>query len=500
VDLFLKLFISLYFLILTVLTVFGLHRYYLTYLYFRFRNRKVTQPPDFQQLKEIPLVTIQLPLYNEKYVLARLIHAVCAIDYPRERLEIQVLDDSTDETTAAARRIVASYAKKGYPIQLIHRENRHGYKAGALEEGLKAAKGELVAIFDADFVPNSDFLKKLVPHFSVSPKIGMVQARWGHVNSDYSLLTKAQSIFLDGHFMMEHGARNRSGRFFNFNGTAGIWRRQCIQDAGGWQHDTLTEDLDLSYRAQVRGWQFVFLPDVVTPAELPVEVNAFKSQQHRWSKGSIQTARKLIPMILKAKIPLKAKVEALFHLTNNFAYLLMVVLSLLMPLSIYFRYQLGWMHSFYIDLPLFLSATFSVTFFYTCAQREIYADWKKRLRYIPFNLALGIGISVNNAKAVVEALFKHQTEFKRTPKYAIEKKTDLWKNKKYTHPFNWVTFVELFLGVYFSLTLSYVIEQQIYISIPFMILFQIGYFYIALMGLLQSRSVFALTPKQSQAN
>ncbi len=493
-DLFYIFFIGVYFLILAVLAIFGLHRYYLAYLYYRYKDHRITHPKPFDELTELPFVTVQLPIYNEKYVIPRLVRAACALDYPRDRMEIQVLDDSTDETTETAKRIVQTYAKRGYPIRLIHRTNREGYKAGALQEGMKVCKGELIAIFDADFVPDADFLKKLIPHFAASPKIGMVQARWGHINRDYSLLTKAQSIFLDGHFVIEHTARNRSGRFFNFNGTAGIWRKSCIEEAGGWQHDTLTEDLDLSYRAQMKGWQFVFLPDVVVPAELPVEVNAFKSQQHRWSKGSIQTAKKLVPTILFAKIPLKAKIEALFHLTNNFAYLLMIVLSLLMPFSIYFRYQLGWMHSFYIDLPLFFSATFSVTFFYTCSQREAYPDWKKRLRYIPFNLALGIGISVNNAKAVAEAIFNHVTEFKRTPKYAIEKKSDEWKDKKYTHQFNWVTFVELFLGVYFSFALSYVIEQGIYVSIPFMILFQIGYFYIALMGLFQSRSVLALAP------
>jgi cellulose synthase/poly-beta-1,6-N-acetylglucosamine synthase-like glycosyltransferase len=374
------------------------------------------------------------------------VKAACSLEYPRDRLEIQVLDDSTDETTETARKIVQNYAGRGHPIILIHRSNREGYKAGALQEGMKAAKGELLAIFDADFVPTPDFLKKIVPHFVAHSNVGMVQARWGHINPDYSLLTKAQSIFLDGHFVIEHTARNRSGRFFNFNGTAGMWRRKCIEEAGGWEHDTLTEDLDLSYRAQMKGWQFVFLPDVVTPAELPVEANAFKAQQHRWAKGSIQTAKKLVPRLITAPIPLKVKTEALFHLTNNFAYLLMIVLSMLMPFSIYFRYQLGWMHSFYIDLPLFISATFSVTFFYTCAQREIYPDWKGRLKFIPFHLALGIGLSVNNAKAVLEAIFNYSSEFKRTPKYAIEKKSDEWKNKKYTHSFNWITFVELFLG------------------------------------------------------
>ncbi|MBL7686237.1 MAG: glycosyltransferase family 2 protein [Deltaproteobacteria bacterium] len=496
-DILFIIFIAIYFLILAILAVFGMHRYYIAYLYYRHKNTRYTNPPAFEEIKDLPFVTIQLPIYNEKYVLPRLVKAVCGIEYPKDKLEIQVLDDSTDETTESARNIVKAYASKGYPIVFIHRTNREGYKAGALHEGLQVAKGELVAIFDADFVPNSDFLKRLVPHFVSSPKVGMVQARWGHINPDYSLLTKAQSIFLDGHFVIEHTGRHRSGRFFNFNGTAGIWRKACIEDAGGWQHDTLTEDLDLSYRAQMKGWQFIFDPDLVVPAELPVEANAFKAQQHRWSKGSIQTAKKLVPKIIFAKIPWKAKVEALFHLTNNFAYLLMIVLSLLMPFSIYFRYQLGWMHSFYIDLPLFFSATFSVTFFYTCAQREAYPDWKARLKYIPFNLALGIGLSVNNAKAVLEAIFNHQTEFKRTPKYAIEKKTDQWKNKKYTNSFNWITFVELFLGVYFSLSLSYVIEQQIYVSIPFMILFQIGYFYMAFMGLFQSRTLMALAPNQN---
>ncbi len=493
-EIFLYSFIGVYFAILAVLAVFGVHRYHLAYLYYRYKDRRITRPLPFDEIKEIPFVTIQLPIYNEKYVLQRLVQAVCNIEYPRDRLEIQVLDDSTDETTQTARRIVQNFARQGYPITLIHRVHREGFKAGALQAGMKVAKGELIAIFDADFIPGKDFLKQLVPHFVESSKIGMVQARWGHINQDYSLLTLAQSIFLDGHFVIEHTARNRSGRFFNFNGTAGMWRRSCIEDAGGWQHDTLTEDLDLSYRAQMKGWQFVFLPDVVVPAELPVEVNAFKAQQHRWAKGSIQTAKKLVPQIIRAKIPFRAKVEALFHMTNNFAYLLMVVLSLLMPFSIYFRYQLGWIHSFYIDLPLFLSATFSVTFFYTCAQREAYADWKKRIKYIPFNLALGIGISVNNAKAVVEALFNYNNVFNRTPKYAIEKKSDEWKNKMYIHQFNWITFVELFLGAYFSFALSYVIEQRVYVSIPFIILFQIGYFYIALMGLFQARSVLALAP------
>ncbi len=295
--------LAAYFFVLIVLAAYGWHRYYLVYLYMRHRDR---QPQPGPQLDPLPVVTIQLPLYNEMYVADRLIDTVCEIDYPRELLEIQVLDDSTDETRGIAELAVRRRAAQGFDIRYYHRTDRTGYKAGALEAGLKVARGEFVAIFDADFIPTSDFLQRLMPHFA-DPKVGMVQARWGHINQDYSLLTRIQAILLDAHFVLEHGGRNRSGRFFNFNGTAGIWRRSAIADAGGWQHDTLTEDLDLSYRAQLRGWRFVFVPDVIAPAEVPVEMNAFKSQQHRWAKGSIQTCRKLLPTILRAKVPLAVK-------------------------------------------------------------------------------------------------------------------------------------------------------------------------------------------------
>src|SRR5687768_6079226 len=271
--------LAAYFFVLIILAVYGWHRYYLVYLYMRNRDKDPRPGPP---LHPLPAVTIQLPLYNEMYVADRLIDAVCGIDYPRELLEIQVLDDSTDETRAIAESAVRRFAADGFDICYIHRADRTGYKAGALEAGLKVARGEFVAIFDADFIPRGDFLTQLLPHFA-DPKVAMVQARWGHINQDYSLLTKIQSILLDGHFVLEHGGRHRAGRFFNFNGTAGIWRRTAIADAGGWQHDTLTEDLDLSYRAQLRGWKFIFLPDLVAPAEVPVEMNSFKSQQHRWA-------------------------------------------------------------------------------------------------------------------------------------------------------------------------------------------------------------------------
>src|SRR5213079_2923260 len=408
--------LAAYFFVLIVLAIYGWHRYYLVYLYLSNRDKEPTLGPP---LDPLPAVTIQLPLYNEMYVADRLIDAVCRIEYPRELLEIQVLDDSTDETCEVAELAVRRCAAQGHDIKYIHRGNRVGFKAGALEEGLKTARGEFVAIFDADFLPTSDFLTRIMPHFAGS-KIGMVQARWGHINQDYSLLTKIQSILLDGHFVLEHGGRHRSGRFFNFNGTAGIWRRTAIADAGGWQHDTLTEDLDLSYRAQMRGWKFIFLPDIVSPAEVPVEMNAFKSQQHRWAKGSIQTCRKLLPQILQADLPLGVKAEAFFHLTANFNYLLMSLLSVLMFPAMVIRYNMGWYEMLLIDVPLFFAATMSVCNFYVVCQREIHKDWVSRLRYMPFLMSIGIGLCVNNTKAVLEALFDKKTAFERTPKYHIE--------------------------------------------------------------------------------
>src|SRR5712691_5770650 len=308
------LILAAYFFVLIILAVYGWHRYYLVFLYMRNRDR---EPRPGPQLDPLPVVTVQLPLYNEMYVADRLIDAVCRIEYPRELLEIQVLDDSTDETRSIAELAVRRFAAQGIDIKYFHRTARTGYKAGALEAGLKVARGEFIGIFDADFIPTPDFLTRLIPHFR-DPKIGMVQARWGHINEDYSLLTKIQAILLDGHFILEHGGRNRGGRFFNFNGTAGVWRRTAIEEAGGWQHDTLTEDLDLSYRAQLAGWEFVFVPGLIAPAEVPVEMNAFKSQQHRWAKGSIQTCRKLLPRILRSNLPWGVKAEAFFHLTANF--------------------------------------------------------------------------------------------------------------------------------------------------------------------------------------
>jgi cellulose synthase/poly-beta-1,6-N-acetylglucosamine synthase-like glycosyltransferase len=418
------------------------------------------------------------------YVAERLIEAVCRIEYPREQLEIQVLDDSTDETREIAELAARRFAKQGIDIKYIHRTDRSGYKAGALEAGLAAARGEYVAIFDADFIPSPDFLTELMPHFA-DARVGMVQARWGHINQDYSLLTKIQSILLDGHFVLEHGGRNRGGRFFNFNGTAGIWRRSAIADAGGWQHDTLTEDLDLSYRAQLRGWRFVFVSDVIAPAEVPVEMNAFKSQQHRWAKGSVQTCLKLLPRILAADVPLGVKVEAFFHLTANFNYILMCVLSVLIFPSMVIRYNMGWYEMLLIDVPLFFAATFSFCNFYTVCQREIHSDWRARLKYVPFLMSVGIGLSINNTRAVLEALFNKQTEFARTPKYHIEASADEWVGKKYRQSVAVQPLIELTLGLYFTWTVFYALANGIYGTLPFLVLFQVGFLYTGLLSVVQ---------------
>ncbi len=477
-------FLCLYFSIIFVVSVYGGHRYVMAFLYYKHKyNDHEVQPFD----GPLPRVTVQLPIYNEMYVCERLIESVCAIQYPRGLLEIQVLDDSTDETQAIAAAAVERFRQRGVDIRYLHRADRRGYKAGALEAGLKVAKGELVAVFDADFVPDPDFLRRTVPHFS-DAGVGMVQVRWGHLNRAFSALTQAQSIMLDGHFMIEHTARNRSGRFFNFNGTAGIWRREAILDAGGWAHDTLTEDLDLSYRAQLRGWKFIFLPHVVSPAEVPVEMNAFKSQQHRWAKGSIQTAKKLLPAIFRAKLPLSVKVEAFFHLTNNLAYLLMVLISLLMPIAVAVRYSHGWYGVLLLDFPFFIAATLSVSGFYIASQREVGMGWGQRLRYLPFLMSLGIGLSINNARAVIEALFNHQSEFKRTPKHGVVNSAQAWQQLRYRG--SWVSvqpFLELALGLYLSAAVWYVVDLGLWASLPFLVLSQVGFLYVGLMSLFQGR-------------
>jgi len=416
------------------------------------------------------------------YVVERLIDSVVKADYPKDRFEVQVLDDSTDETQKIAKKRVDQYKKKGINIEYIHRNNREGFKAGALEAGMKRSKGEFIAVFDADFIPKPSFIKKTV-HYFTDPGIGMIQTRWGHVNRSYSLLTKLQAIFLDGHFVIEHTARNRTGRFFNFNGTAGIWRKKTIIDAGGWQHDTLTEDLDLSYRAQMKGWEFVYLPMYEVPAELPVDIIAFKSQQHRWAKGSIQTAKKLMKKIFNSKYPMKVKVESVFHLAGNVNYLIMIPFSLLILPLIIIRTELDWSKWLIIDIPLFLLATTSISAFYLLSQKYISSSWKSTFKYLPLLMGLGIGLSVNNSVAVIEALFNHKSDFIRTPKFGVENEGEDWKEKKYrVNKKLLVPTIELILGIYFSIAVFIGFINGMWLVLPFLVLFQYGFLFIAFLS------------------
>jgi cellulose synthase/poly-beta-1,6-N-acetylglucosamine synthase-like glycosyltransferase len=479
-----------YFAVLVVLAFYGFHRYMLIYRYFRYRHREAVEPP--QRFREPPHVTVQLPVYNEQFVVERLIDAVCKLDYPRAKLDIQLLDDSTDETCTVAQAAVARQQALGQPIRYLHRANRDGFKAGALDEGMKSARGELIAIFDADFVPPPDFLTRTVDFFT-DPKLGMVQTRWGYINRDYSWLTKIEAILLDGHFVMEHGARHRAGLFFNFNGTAGVWRRQAIEEAGGWEHDTLTEDTDLSYRAQLCGWRFAYLPQVECPSELPVDMNAFKVQQARWAKGLIQVSKKILPRLLRRKdVSPEQKLEAFSHLTANISYPMMIVLCTLLLPAMIVRFYQGWFQMLYIDLPLFLAATWSFSTFYLASQRELFPrQWWKAAIYMPMVMAVGIGLTVTNTKAVLEALLGIKSSFMRTPKFRIESKADaaasVARKKTYRRKVGWSPLIELLLGVGFSAVAVYAFEMQNYLTIPFILLFVVGYFTTGFLSLFQGR-------------
>ena len=474
-----------YFAVMIGLSFYGIHRYTMCYVYYRDRKNYNPDPP--QHFDELPRITVQLPIFNEQFVIDRLIEAVCAMEYPREKLDIQVLDDSTDETCEVAAAIVARYAALGHPIFYIHRTDRTGYKAGALDAGLKVAKGEYVAIFDADFVPPTDWLMKVVHHFA-ELEIGMVQTRWEHLNRDYSTLTQIEAILLDAHFVIEQGSRCRSGEFFNFNGTAGMWRIKAISDGGGWQHDTLTEDTDLSYRSQLAGWRFKYLPDVVCPAELPIEMTAFKTQQARWAKGLIQTSIKILPRVFKSKISKRKKWEAVQHLTANLSYPLMIVMTAFLIPAMIVRFYQGWFQMLLIDFPLFTASTFSIAVFYLAAERELFPKkWKRTFLYLPFLMALGIGLTVTNSKAVMEAIFGIKSAFVRTPKYRVAKKGEKSQAAKYRKRLKLTPWIELLLGCYFFGAIVYTFSNQNYFTAPFLILFVIGYWYTGLMSLLQGR-------------
>ena len=466
-----------YFTVLIILSVYGLHRYEMIHTYFKHRKKAVSQSPG--HFDQLPRVTIQLPLYNERYVVERLIDEAVKMDYPRDLLQIQVLDDSTDDTAQFAEALCERYRNMGFPVDYHHRSNRHGYKAGALQEGLKTATGEFVAVFDADFLPPADFVNRTIHHFA-DPAIGLVQTRWSYLNRDYNFLTEVEALLLDGHFILEHGARSRAGYFFNFNGTAGIMRRSMIDDAGGWQHDTLTEDSDLSYRAQLKGWRFVYLPGVDCQSELPVEMHGFQVQQSRWAKGLTQCSKKLLPMIFRAKIPFRVKAEAFLHLTPNISYPMMIVVSALMLPVMIVRFYMGVWQMVLLDLPLIIASFWSISAFYVIAYRELHPKtWGRAFLLLPMLMAIGVALTIINTRAVIEALFGVETSFVRTPKYAIEGTSPVRRVKqtKYRRRSGWLPYIEIGCGTYFLGMVVFAIQTYNLLSVPFLTLFVCGYYW-----------------------
>ncbi|MEM8611998.1 MAG: cellulose synthase family protein [Cyanobacteria bacterium P01_H01_bin.105] len=476
-----------YDLLLSIIALYSMHRLIIIWRFYCHRHL-LSEPQQYYTDKQLPNITVQLPIFNEMYVVERLLQAVTQLNYPSDKLEIQVLDDSTDETQAVCRQQVQQLRQQNLDIHHIHRQQRQGFKAGALAHGLAVAKGELVAIFDADFVPPSDTLLKMVHYFS-NPQIGMVQARWEHLNRSYSTLTELQALMLDGHFVAEQTSRSRTGCFFNFNGTAGIWRIQAITDAGGWQHSTVTEDLDLSYRAQMQGWRCIYLPDIRVPAELPMEMNSFKSQQFRWAKGSSQVVKLLLPSILRANFPAHIKWEAFFHLTNNFNYLLMLLLLLLsLPYQLYVM-PYSWQYAIFFYAPLSLVTCLGPISFYLIAQprtNDIWPSWHL-VKNILLLMGVGIGLSINQSLAVCDGLLRNNKDFIRTPKHGVIGTTESWIDKKYRAAKNWVPYLELAMMVYLIVTIAIAFSNHHYLSLPFLILFLAGYVYTFSLSVFQTR-------------
>jgi cellulose synthase/poly-beta-1,6-N-acetylglucosamine synthase-like glycosyltransferase len=475
---------ALYITALVLLFAYGVNCYVLI-LYHRNGKRRAQPLPRLRPGDPRPPVTVQLPIYNEKYVARRVIEAAGRLRYRADRLQIQVLDDSTDETTEIAAEAVAMLRGRGLNVEHIRRDQRTGYKAGALGEGLRTATGEFVAVFDADFVPPEDFLERTIPGFA-DPAVGVVQTRWGHLNRDYSPLTGAQAIGIDGHFGVEQGARCWGGLLLNFNGTAGVWRVRAIVEAGGWAHDTLTEDLDLSYRAQLRGWRVLFLPDVVCPAELPVQIAAFKSQQRRWATGSIQTALKLTPAILAAPLSPWVKVQALLHTTHYLVHPLMLSVVLLsLPLMLVGPVFGTPMNLLTVGL-FFALSTSGPTSLYVYGERQLGPGWRRRLRYLPFMMLLGIGIAFSNTRAIWNAFSDRPLEFVRTPKFGIASGGDAWRGKAYRLRGAWEGMAELGLGVYALGGLWLFVHSTHYLIVPFLVMYTLGFAWVGALTMLQA--------------
>ncbi|PJA95458.1 MAG: glycosyl transferase family 2 [Ignavibacteriales bacterium CG_4_9_14_3_um_filter_34_10] len=478
-----ELILILYFVSLTILLIYSSHGFIMMYYHRKFIDyeHKKLENPTYDEI-----VTIQLPMYNEMYVVERLIDYICELDYDKNKLEIQVLDDSTDETV----NIVAAKVKEkqllGFDIQHIRRTNREGFKAGALKEGLKTAKGKYVAIFDADFVPKPDFLKSTLCYFT-DDKVGLVQSRWEHLNENFSILTKIQALALNGHFVIEQTVRNKAGFFINFNGTGGIWKKECIEDAGNWNADTLTEDLDLSFRAQLRGWKFIFLRDITTPAELPAEINSLKAQQFRWTKGAVETGKKLLPMVWKSDQPMRIKLQSTFHLSNNIVFPFVLIAGILNVPLIFIKNS-GPYDMIFNFMSVFVLAFISSFLFYLNAQKDVHVDWRKRIALFPLFMAGSMGFAYNNSRAVIEGLLSRKSEFVRTPKYKIVEKNDKFENTSYfkKSKIDTSTYVELLLAVYTFVGVVASIYFAEIAALPFHIMFCFGFSTVSIMSLRQS--------------
>jgi cellulose synthase/poly-beta-1,6-N-acetylglucosamine synthase-like glycosyltransferase len=460
------------------LSIYGLQSLWLTLLYLAGRKGSSAPPGPEGPASDWPPVTVQLPTYNERYTIERLLEAAARLDYPADRLEIQVLDDSTDVTATIVRALVARYRARGLNVVLVSRKSRSGYKAGALAEGLRTAKGELLAIFDADFVPAPDWLRRTVPMFR-DPRMGCVQTRWTHINYRYSPLTQAQALAFDGHFIVEQVARSRNGLFLNFNGSAGIWRRQAIEDAGGWQSDTLTEDMDLSYRAQLQGWRIGYLPDVAVPAELPVQIDAFKAQQFRWAKGGTQTARKLVLRLLKAPIGWRVRLGAVLHLTNYMAFPFMV-LTMVLVLPI------GLMRGrFPSTLPLSMLAAIGPPLLYAVAETKHLPRLVDRLRVLPLVSLLGFGMSLSMTAAVVQGLLTRGGVFERTPKFNLGEQPRRLVRSVYGASRGGLVWCELALAGYALATIWLLWPTHGWSTMPWMLTYAAGYLFVSLTSFVQ---------------
>lgn len=492
--------LAVHYMLITVLCLYGAHRVYHSLTARKVMDRlKNTPKPEPLKRDSLPVVTVQAPMYNEKFVAARIIDTIAAFDYPKERLQIQVIDDSTDDSTDIVAQRVAHYKALGFDIDHIRRDNRRGYKAGALSDAMDRVKGEFIAIFDADFIPHPDFLLKALPHFN-DPKTGLVQGRWTYLNTAKNSLTRLQSIMLDAHFGIEQATRFGKKAFFNFNGTAGIWRKETIIDAGGWRADTLTEDTDLSYRAQIKGWKFIYRPDIECPSEIPEDMNAFKVQQHRWAKGAIEVMRKLLASIWAANVSRRVKIEATFHLTGNLSYLLMFIDSVffLLP-TVHIRETMGANALVWLDLPIFAFASLSHAWFFLSSQTRLYGRMMDKITIMPVLLATSIGLGVNNGRAVIEALIGYKTGFARTPKTGSTGHADV-QNSYRVNSQKWSNYLELSLALLYTAFTLWAISRSYWIVVPFLALFASGFFYTGVSSLWERRKSRAQTRSAAAPN